>query len=165
MRTHVVKLSSLAAAAAVAGIAAVAAVGPMAAAAKEQHLAAEPRTLVEDFSYPGAAAIEAAGGPKLIGGDGRITYVEQCDDSDPTLIKLETLTNDVCFAVKGDTGWLSLRVEAVFLLSAGDQDVAAKVEGLDKVVQVPEGTLQPVRAVDPTRRGVVVELRASAPKA
>ncbi|RZU51069.1 hypothetical protein EV385_2867 [Krasilnikovia cinnamomea] len=146
--------------AAVAGVAAVPAF-QMAASARA---AAEPTSLVEDYSYPGAAEIEAKGGPKLLAGDGRITYVDTCDENDLTQIKLETLSNDVCFAVKGDTGWLSLRVDAVFLLGAGDQHVSAKVEGMPEAIEVAEGTSQPVRAADPTRRGIVVELRATPTK-
>jgi hypothetical protein len=121
-----------------------------------------PSSLVEDYKYPGAAAIEAAGGPKLISGDGHIQLAD-CDGN-PDLVKMETLLDDVCFAVQGDTGWLSLRVDAVFLVGAGDQDVAVSVEGMTAPILVPEGNSRPVQAVDPARRGLVVEIRATPPK-
>lgn len=114
---------------------------------------------MEDYSYPGAAKIEAERGIKLISGDGRI-MLSDCDGN-PDLIKVEALTEDVCFAVKGDTGWLSLRLDAVFLVAAGDQDVAVTVEGMSAPISVPEGKFRPIQAVDPARRGVVLEIRAT----
>ncbi|MEU4775139.1 hypothetical protein [Micromonospora sp. NPDC023644] len=122
----------------------------------------EPTTMpsvVEDYSYPGAAQILETRGIQLFRGDGRITLADCTGDSN--LIRVESLAEDVCFAVKGDTGWLSLRLEAVYLVGAGDQDVSVTVEGMANTVEVPEGTSMPVMAVDPARRGVVVELRAS----
>lgn len=116
-------------------------------------------SLVEDYSYPGAAQIKETRGIELFRGDGRITLAD-CT-SDANLIRVESLTEDVCFAVQGDTGWLSLRLEAVFLVGAGDQDVSVTVEGMTNAVEVPEGTTRPIMAVDPARKGVVLELRAA----
>ena len=118
-----------------------------------------PSSLVEDYNYPGAAAIEAERGFKLISGDGHIMLAD-CDGG-AEQIRVETLVEDVCFAVDGDTGWLSLRLDAVFLVNAGDQDVAVSVEGMSAPIEVPEGTYRPIQAVDPAHRGLVVEIRAT----
>ncbi|HLL67054.1 MAG TPA: hypothetical protein VK453_15325 [Micromonosporaceae bacterium] len=119
-----------------------------------------PSSLVENYTYPGATNIEVNEGIKLIKGDGRIVKAD-CDGN-PDLIKVETLIKDVCFSVKGDTGWLTMQIEAVFLVGAGDQNLAVKVDGMATPINVPEGTSRSVQAADPTRRGLVVELRASA---
>lgn len=114
-------------------------------------------SLVEDYTYPGAENYKDI---TLIKGDGRITLVD-CDANDPTLIKVEQLTKDFCFSVKGDTGWLTLRLEAAFLLGAGDQKVAVKVEGMADPINVAPATREPIQAADPAKKGVIVELRAS----
>ncbi|WP_130510243.1 hypothetical protein [Krasilnikovia cinnamomea] len=112
---------------------------------------------MEDYTYPGAEDIKDI---TLIAGDGRITLAD-CDKDNPNLITVENLSRDFCFAVKGDTGWLSLRLEDVFLVGAGDQNVAVKVEGMPAPIDVPADTSKPIRAADPARKGVVVELRAT----
>lgn len=149
--------------AALAGMIALAALGaiaaPMVASAQESDT--NPTSLVEDYTYPGAAQIEQERGITLVRGDGRITLAD-CDGNSE-LIKIETLTQDACFLVDGDTGWLAVRVDAVFLVGAGDQDVAVTVEGMSAPISIPEGNSRPVQAVDPTRRGIVVEIRATAP--
>lgn len=116
-------------------------------------------SLVEDYSYPGADAIPDI---TLIKGDGRITLVE-CDSGKPDLITVESIGRAVyCFSVRGDSGWLSLRLDRVFIIGAGDQEVAAKVtaDGVTETVTVAEGKLEPIGVTDPDF-GVLLELRAT----
>lgn len=117
-----------------------------------------PGSTVEDFRYPGAESIEDI---ELIRGDGRIMLAE-CT-GDPQLITVESVGRLVyCFRVKGDTGWLSLRLDGVFLVGSGDQVVAAKIttNGEEQTVVVPEGEVRPTGANDPNF-AVLLELRAS----
>ncbi|MFG1948661.1 S1 family peptidase [Nonomuraea sp. NPDC048826] len=117
-----------------------------------------PGPTVEDFRYPGAESIDDI---ELIRGDGRITLVE-CT-TDPQLITVESVgRSKFCFRVKGDTGWLSLRLDAVFLVGAGDQVVEATItaNGEEETVVVPEGQVRPTGATDPNF-AVLLELRAS----
>ncbi|MEU8665244.1 hypothetical protein [Actinoplanes philippinensis] len=121
-----------------------------------------PSSIVEDYSYPGAAAIPEI---TLIKGDGRITLVP-CDTANPDLITVESIGRTVfCFAVQGDSGWLSLRLDRVFLVGAGDQKVAAKVtaNGVTDTVNIGAGGIESIGVEDPDF-GVLLELRAT-PKA
>lgn len=117
-----------------------------------------PGSTVEDFRYPGAESIEDI---ELIRGDGRI-MLATCN-GDPQLITVESVGRSVyCFRVKGDTGWLSLRLDRVFLVGSGDQVVAATVttNGEQQTVVVPEGEVRPTGTTDPNF-AVLLELRAS----
>ncbi|MDG4807731.1 hypothetical protein O7634_13315 [Micromonospora sp. WMMD1120] len=154
-KTAVLALVTLGAAAAVAV--------PVALYAGPADAAEEPPSLVEDFSYPGAAAIKQSRDIELIKGDGRITLVD-CTDN-PELIRVESLLRtDFCFSVKGDSGWLSLRLDGVFLIHSGDQKVAAKVaaNGVEETVNIRENSIQQVGIGDPDF-GVLLELRATPP--
>ncbi len=154
MRTRIV--------AGVAGLGAAAAVGLIALPASSAFggkAADEPQSLVEDYAYPGRENIT---GIELIKGDGRIMMVD-CT-GDPELITVESIGRTVyCFRVNGDTGWLSLRLDRVFLVGAGDQNVEATItaNGTDQTVVVPEGEVRPTGATDPNF-AVLLELRASA---
>jgi hypothetical protein len=124
-----------------------------------QARADEQPPLEEDFSYPGAKNIPDI---ELIKGDGHITMVECTND--PALITVESIGRTVyCFRVDGDTGWLSLRLDRVFLVGSGDQEVAATItaNGTEETVVVPEGQVRPTGATDPNF-AVLLELRASA---
>ncbi|GAA2859831.1 trypsin-like serine protease [Nonomuraea rubra] len=117
-----------------------------------------PGSVVEDFRYPGAESIDDI---ELIRGDGRITLAECTDD--PQLITVESVgRSKFCFRVKGDTGWLSLRLDAVFLVGSGDQEVEATItaNGEEQTVVVPEGEIRPTGTTDPDF-AVLLELRAS----
>lgn len=117
--------------------------------------------IVEDYSYPGAAEIEATRGIKLIKGDGGIVLAD-CD-GDTDLISVESIGREwFCFQARRDNGWLSLRLDRVFLIGAGGQDVSAKVvaNGTEQDVQIPEGELRPIGIGDPNY-GVLLELRTT----
>ncbi|MFE4362611.1 hypothetical protein [Kitasatospora sp. NPDC056808] len=80
---------------------------------------------VEDFAYPGAAAITKV---KLLRGDGHILLG---DCAKPTQIQVWTLApgnpdNQICFTVSGTTGSLSLQLPEVFAIqTAGGRAVRA----------------------------------------
>lgn len=122
-----------------------------------------PTSLVETYDYPGAAAIEAAKGIKLIRGDGNITLAA-CGSA-PDLIQVESYQNVqegvYCFAVRGAKGHLELEIPNVFFIWAGDEDVAATVTvaGVESdpiLVQADDG--ESVGASDPRNHAVLLEL-------
>jgi hypothetical protein len=134
--------------------------GGAAVAAEEQA----PPALVEDYSYPGAAALETSRQIKLISGDGRITLLKDCTGTEPK-IQVETFAAGsegvYCFAVKGDHGVLKLEVPNVYLLFAGDEALNAKytVGGVADEVDIRAGGLEGIGASDPDS-AVLLELRA-----
>lgn len=125
-----------------------------------------PPSLVEDYSYPGAAAIERERHIKLISGDGRITLLENCSSTQPK-IQVETFAagseGAYCFAVNGNTGLLKVEVPNVYLIFAGDEPLNAKytVDGVAEEVDIRAGDLQGIGANDPDA-AVLLELRAGA---
>ncbi|MGM1064163.1 hypothetical protein, partial [Saccharothrix sp. Mg75] len=96
--------------------------------------ATEQSPLVEDFSYPGADAIFARRGIRLVKGDGNITLVacggaglievrrsgaeDVDDDPDP---------GHYCFQVRGTSGYLELEVPDTFQIKGNNQVVKATV--------------------------------------
>ncbi|GGL15400.1 hypothetical protein [Mangrovihabitans endophyticus] len=122
-----------------------------------------PPSLVEDYTYPGAAAIEASRHITLVSGDGNITLVECGSQSD--LIEVESYNNVsdavYCFAVRGDHGQLSLEIPKVFFIWAGDESVTATitVAGEEQPpVVVPANDGEAVGAADPKNHAVLLEL-------
>lgn len=143
-------------------VAGVAASGSAAVAAQDEA----PPSLVEDYSYPGAAAVETSRHIKLISGDGRITLLDNCSTTEPK-IQVETFAAGsegvYCFAVKGDRGMLKLEVPNVYLIFAGDEPLNAKytVDGVADDVDIRPGGLEGIGASDPDA-AVLLELRAGA---
>ncbi|BEL06553.1 hypothetical protein Q0Z83_047440 [Actinoplanes sichuanensis] len=132
--------------------------------AQAEEAADQPASLVEDFSYPGAAQIEADKKIKLIKGDGKIMLAECGSATD--LIQVESYNNlsepVYCFKVLGSTGFLTLEIPNVFFIWAGDEKVTATVTvgGVEKdpvVVDANDG--EPVGAEDPKNHAVLLELR------
>lgn len=120
--------------------------------------------LVEDYSYPGAAAIEASQHIKLISGDGHI-MLAPCGSED-NLIQVESYNNVdeamYCFKVIGSTGRLELQIPKVFFVWAGDEAVTAKVtvNGTEQPpVTVAAGDGEPVGAEDRDNHAVLLELK------
>ncbi|MFB9237089.1 hypothetical protein ACFFWC_16250 [Plantactinospora siamensis] len=93
-------------------------------------------SIVEDFSYPGAAGILASQGVELIGGDGHI-ILSDCGAppaGDIGLIKVYTTNvigqgGTVCFKVLGSTGRLDLKVPAVYEIRGDGRTQGAGHEG------------------------------------
>ncbi|GAA5152460.1 hypothetical protein [Amycolatopsis dongchuanensis] len=114
--------TGLAAAAAAISLSVVA--GPASAAQPETATAAdEQATLVEDFSYPGAAQIKDQYGITLTSGDGHIIFAD-CRTSQGLgkgllqVYTTESIGADgegmLCFQITGTTGYLNLLVPAVY---------------------------------------------------
>jgi hypothetical protein len=123
----------------------------------EAAAADAPSSLVEDFSYPGAAKQLADRGIKLISGDGHIMLTD-CG-ADPNLPPVDLLlvqTNDLtlpgdpnfCFKTSGAHGLLTLELSQVYFIRGNNKGaVDAKVK-----VQPTDGTSTPVvktEEVDP----------------
>ncbi|MFD7664343.1 LamG-like jellyroll fold domain-containing protein, partial [Streptomyces sp. NPDC059788] len=97
--------------------------GPMAAVAQA---APADEALVEDFAYPDRDKLLAEKGLKLVSGDGNIMLAD-CK-SDGGLVRINSRTSgDVCFAVSGATGYLSMEIERTYLAKSDDGDVVATV--------------------------------------
>ncbi|MBM7494462.1 hypothetical protein JOD64_005684 [Micromonospora luteifusca] len=124
----------------------------------------EPSSLVEDYSYPGAAQIEADKQIKLLKGDGKIMLAECGSATD--LIQVESYNDSsepvYCFKVLGSSGYLTLEIPKVYFIWAGDEKVTATVTvgGVEKdpvVVAANDG--EPVGAEDPKNHAILLELR------
>lgn len=121
--------------------------GVFAADAATADAADAPSSLVEDYSYPGAAAILAAHNVKLISGNGKIVYAD-CSNppaGDVTFVYVYTTDlsvnggDAVCFQVLGVPGVLTMEVPQVFEIR-GDGRVAGAGKGHDMTAVVqPEG--------------------------
>ncbi|HLL65229.1 MAG TPA: hypothetical protein VK453_05725 [Micromonosporaceae bacterium] len=135
--------------------AALATSGMVGVAGAEPQAEEPPPSIVEDYRYPGAAAIEARENVKLISGDGHILIA---DCATPpvngigvvrvysTEATVGTLgTGEVCFRITGTPGRLDLEVPAVFEIT-GDGTPGRKGSGhnLTVVVRTEAGELPPV---------------------
>ena len=134
-------------------------------------------SLVEDYAYPGAAAILAEHGLKVFTGDGHITVVSSGDIGSaacaPGLIQVETMLEEdpfgavYCFGTSGARGFLTLEVPNTFLLRGGNKPVEATAQlpgGTEETYDVPANTSV---AVDPgdgsdMPEAILVELRFGA---
>jgi hypothetical protein len=83
-------------------------------------------SLVEDFSYPGAAKILADDHVQLISGDGHIIYTA-CPTGQDTIGVIQVKTTEsvgsslngrVCFKVLGASGELTMKIPAVYSIRA-----------------------------------------------
>ncbi len=139
-----------------------------------------PSSLVEDFAYPGAAAILAADDLKLFKGDGHILYDSKrtLDDGQcPVgLIQVEKSTGGLppfglyyCFSTIGTKGFLTLEIPGTFGVRGGTEDlvVKARVSG-DPASETKEFEVEPNEpvAIDPGSgsdlpQSVLVEIRMS----
>lgn len=107
----------------------------------------ESQSLVEDFSYPGAAQIFAAQNVKLISGDGKIMIADCGNPPNADITFIYVYTSDlsvnggdpVCFRVLGTPGVLTMEVPAVFEIR-GDGRVPGSGDGHDVTAMVrPQG--------------------------
>ncbi|NHD18793.1 MULTISPECIES: hypothetical protein [unclassified Actinopolyspora] len=124
-----------------------------------------PPPIVEDYSYPGAEAIEAETGIKLIEGDGNIVKTE-CD-ADTSAIQVESIeVATSCYEVLGQNGWLSMEIPRVYAIQSGDHNVNASltVNGTTENVELAPGEYNPVgEGQEPpdNEQATLVELRVS----
>ncbi|MFI5496095.1 hypothetical protein [Actinoplanes sp. NPDC051859] len=161
---------------AVAAAGAVVLSGSVAALAGAAGPAAEGGTasLVEDFSYPGAAEVEAERKIKLIKGDGHIMLAD-CG-ADPNLPPVDLIlvqtskpgspaeTNH-CFKATGTSGFLSMEVgDVYFIRGEGARTIGAKVKVQDatpveETEKVEPGEWQPVGIGQSRGAATLLELR------
>ncbi|BFU45357.1 hypothetical protein [Krasilnikovia sp. MM14-A1004] len=131
--------------------------------------AQEQFPLVEDYSYPNAAAILEQQNVKLISGDGRILIADCATPPANNIGLLKVYTTDerigadgigrVCFKVTGPRGVLNLEVPGVFEIRGDGQSTGAGHEVTadlttddgDKVTVAvdPDGSTQVGRGADP----------------
>ena len=169
-------------AAALSALAAVAVVGVVGLTASSGNAAAKaddgPSSLVEDFSYPGAAAILAEHQLKLFAGDGHILFDSKRTHAEgqcPTgLTQVEKSTGGeppfgvyYCFRTIGSKGFLTLEVPGTFGVRGGTEDlvVTAKVSSAPDS-EAKEFEVEPNEpvAIDPgdgdeLPKAVLVEIR------
>ncbi|GGK77713.1 hypothetical protein [Mangrovihabitans endophyticus] len=119
--------------------------------------AEDPPSLVEDYSYPGAAAILDQQNIKLISGDGNIVLADCTDPPDGDITFIYVYTSDlsvndgdaVCFQVLGTPGVLAMEVPAVFEIR-GDGRIAGSGDGHDMTAVVkPQGGAAKTIELDP----------------
>jgi hypothetical protein len=130
----------------------------------ETVAAAQPGSLVEDFSYPGAEKIKAEKGITLKSGDGHIVLAD-CDGS-PGQMEIHARGRvTTCFRVIGSSGYLSVEIPAVFGVKASADEAAdVTLTAPDSTVQevhIPKGAARPVgETADPQARDhTLVEIR------
>lgn len=92
-------------------------------------LAEDPQPeLVENFEYPGAAAIEAARGIKLKKGDGHILFVDCAANANQLQVESTAFAapkNLFCFKIVGDKGNITMELPEAFLVHGNDYNVVA----------------------------------------
>jgi hypothetical protein len=79
-----------------------------------------PGFAVEDYNYPGAAAILAAQGITLKRGDGHIVLADCASSGEVLAIKSGLTADNICFLVTGNSGWLTMEIPDVFTIRGTD---------------------------------------------
>ncbi|SFD91909.1 hypothetical protein SAMN04487819_10599 [Actinopolyspora alba] len=104
-----------------------------------------PPPIVEDYSYPGAAAIEAETGIKLIEGDGDIVKTS-CDTTESVITVDSVELGSSCYEVIGSQGWLKMEIPRVYAIQGDDHTVNASltVNGSTEQVELSPGEYNPV---------------------
>lgn len=125
-----------------------------------------PPSIVEDYSYPGAAEILAQRGLKLIKGDGHILLADCVTGAGQAEVWSRT-KGHFCFRVTGSAGLLTMEVpEAYLLVGAGGHTIAAKVvvDGVTSSVAVGKGEFRGIgEGGDPdSGPATLLEFRATA---
>ncbi|MDB4988518.1 MAG: hypothetical protein JWN04_3696 [Myxococcaceae bacterium] len=105
--------------------------------------AANEGTLEEDFSYPEAEKYRASG-IDLKKGDGNLLVVD-CKDPkvvapDAVVLKVETIKSTFCFSLHGSSGYLTLELPNVFLITTMSRPAQATVmsNGQRRVIDLKE---------------------------
>jgi hypothetical protein len=119
-----------------------------------------PPFAIEDFTYPGAAQIQAERGFLLKRGDGHIVLLDECPvgttDPDVLLLAARNQPNfsDVCFRVHGNTGHLTLELASVYGVRTGtfSSEVVLSLDdgATTETYDVPPNTYAGVGETDPT---------------
>jgi hypothetical protein len=147
--------------------------------AAAEPAAAELPSLVEDYSYPGAAQLLTQRGITLHKGDGRITLVDcGADPNNPPADLILVQTNDLtlpgnpnfCFKANGTSGFLTMELSQVyFIRGENSRTVSAtlEVQPVDdpadptvvKEAEVTPGEWQPVGVGASEGEAALLELR------
>ncbi|SCE72708.1 hypothetical protein GA0070612_0556 [Micromonospora chokoriensis] len=110
-------------------------------------------SIVEDFAYPGAAAIKAEQGITLISGDGHIILVACSTPPTGDIGLLRVRTTDpigpassrvFCFKILANTGYLKLELPTVYEIR-GDGLTSGAGHEVTATVATSEGVLPPVQ--------------------
>ncbi|MBQ0988010.1 hypothetical protein KBZ10_26535 [Streptomyces sp. F63] len=124
-----------------------------------------PGYAVETYDYPNADKILAEQGIVLKRGDGRITLAD-CASGTGLLEVYSRANARICFAVTGNSGWLTLELPSVYGVrtSAHDTELDMTAGTEESSVDVPANTWQAVgESADPEGRPhMLVEIRTSA---
>ncbi|MFE3121846.1 FG-GAP-like repeat-containing protein [Streptomyces hydrogenans] len=126
----------------------------------------------EDGSYPNAEQIFTEKGIKLVRGDGNITLV----DCDPTIKQIRVMAvkdesvnrqGTYCFASHARTGLLTLELDRVFAIDAGDQPLSAELtaeDGTSKTVTIAkDGYASVGEGQVGGSRSTLIEIRVTGP--
>ncbi|MEU7803217.1 hypothetical protein AB0B10_28575 [Micromonospora arborensis] len=127
---------------------------------------AEPPSIVEDYSYPGADTIMAEKGIKLIKGSGTITLTDCPATLTNQIIWVNTLSGYVCFKASSNSGYLTMEIDEVFSIRGDTNNGSAKVTVDDETetVQLEKGAWRGVGVGEDETRGlaVLLEIRLTA---
>ncbi|MEU6073574.1 hypothetical protein [Micromonospora sp. NPDC047074] len=131
--------------------------------------AAEPTempSIEEDFSYPGADAILAEKGIKLVKGSGTITLVDCPGALTAELIWVNTLNGYICFKAKSNVGYLTMEIGEVFSIRGDNNNGSATVtvDEETETVQLVKGAWRGVGVGEDETKGLatLLEIRLTA---
>lgn len=135
-------------------VAGAASAGVAVAAAEDVPTETNGGSIVEDFSYPGAAAILAEHNVELISGDGNIVFAD-CNTppvNDVGLIQVWRAEGDpshwrICFKVLEPVGRLDLRIPQVFEIMGDGQRTGTGHNGTATVIT--DGGEESTKDLDP----------------
>ncbi|WP_143196916.1 trypsin-like serine protease [Streptomyces sp. CB00455] len=139
---------------------------PTAAAVAEPAANAAAPVAVENGAYPGADAVLAATGAKLIRGDGGITHVP-CDAPHQIAVWARPITLPlyrICFRAPGATGVLALTVADTFRIQTTGRDLRASLttDGKNETVDVKRDTVVGVgEGTNEDAKSTLLELRVT----
>lgn len=124
-----------------------------------------PPSIVEDFTYPGAADILAKREILLKKGDGNIILEEECAPGGDYIQIKARLKGPYCFRVRGNSGWLTLELtEAFVVLGDSRHTTEAKftINGVPDTATIEPGSAEGIGEGAGGRQAVLLELRATA---
>jgi hypothetical protein len=131
----------------------------------DQAAATAPGYAVEDFAYPNADQIQADRGILLKRGDGHITLADCASQTGLLEVWSRQSSDEYCFRVTGDGGWLTLELPSVYGIKGNDYstEVDMTVDQEQHTFQVDKNAWTPVgESTDPNAREyALVEIRAT----
>ncbi|MGW4647610.1 trypsin-like serine protease [Kitasatospora sp. NPDC004289] len=123
-----------------------------------------PPTVVEDYSYPGAAQILAERGITLKAGDGHFLLADCASGTGLVHVLSRALTpSEVCFKINGRDGRLVMEIPRVYQIKADDHAIKASLtaDGTTKVVDLQKNFWNPVGEGSSGSESVLLELNAT----